>query len=175
MTKLLLLKWCSKDFKYAYYLDNLLHDHQSDLQLILQTPIKKGNDVWIADTARVFGLVTLGDACSVWFGAVLRGDTDTINVGNRSNIQENAVVHVDPGFPTQIGHDCIIGDYFSAMPGAIVSGNVSIHDLVYMGTNSSIKEKLSIHSLSTIGMNSCVVKSIKDSGVYVGTPAKKIK
>jgi sugar O-acyltransferase (sialic acid O-acetyltransferase NeuD family) len=75
----------------------------------------------------------------------------------------------------QIGHDCEIGDYFSAMPGAIVSGNVKIYDCVYMGTNSSIKEKLSIHSLSTIGMNSCVIKDINEPGVYVGTPTKKIK
>jgi acetyltransferase-like isoleucine patch superfamily enzyme len=74
-----------------------------------------------------------------------------------------------------IGHDCRIGDYFSAMPGAIVSGNVTIHSLVYMGTNSSIREKLSIHSLSTIGMNSTVVKHIEDGGVYVGVPSKKIK
>lgn len=73
-----------------------------------------------------------------------------------------------------IGHDTIIGDYFSAMPGAIVSGNVTIYDCVYIGTNSSIKEKLNIHSLSTIGMNSCVVKNINEPGVYVGTPAQKI-
>lgn len=74
-----------------------------------------------------------------------------------------------------IGHDCRIGDYFSAMPGAIVSGNVTIYSLVYMGSNSSIREKLSIHSLSTIGMNSAVVKHIEDGGVYVGVPSKKIK
>lgn len=74
-----------------------------------------------------------------------------------------------------IGHDCNIGDYFSAMPGAIVSGNVTIYDLVYLGTNSSIKEKISIHSLSTIGLNSAVVKHIKNSGIYVGIPAKQIK
>lgn len=73
-----------------------------------------------------------------------------------------------------IGHDCNIGDYFSTMPGAIVSGNVTIYDCVYMGTNSSIREKLNVHSLSIIGMNSCVVKNINESGVYIGTPAKKI-
>lgn len=75
----------------------------------------------------------------------------------------------------QIGHDSEIGDYFSAMPGAIVSGNVKIYDAVYLGTNSSIKEKLSIHSLTIIGMNSCVVKHIEEPGVYAGIPAKKIK
>jgi sugar O-acyltransferase (sialic acid O-acetyltransferase NeuD family) len=74
-----------------------------------------------------------------------------------------------------IGHDTIIGDYFSAMPGAIVSGNVKIYDMVYLGTNSSIKEKTSIHSFTTIGLNSGVVKNIKEPGVYVGTPTKQIK
>jgi UDP-3-O-[3-hydroxymyristoyl] glucosamine N-acyltransferase len=61
------------------------------------------------------------------------------------------------------------------MPGAIVSGNVTIYSLVYMGTNSSIREKLSIHSLSTIGMNSSVIKNIENSGTYAGCPAKYIK
>jgi sugar O-acyltransferase (sialic acid O-acetyltransferase NeuD family) len=74
-----------------------------------------------------------------------------------------------------IGHDTIIGSYFSAMPGAIVSGNVTIYDIVYLGTNSSIKEKTSIHSLSTIGLNSGVVKNIEEPGTYVGVPSKKLK
>lgn len=75
----------------------------------------------------------------------------------------------------QIGHDCEIGEYFSAMPGAIVSGNVTIHDLVYLGNNSSIREKLSIHSSVIIGMNSAVVKHIKKGGIYGGVPSKLIK
>ena len=60
------------------------------------------------------------------------------------------------------------------MPGAIVSGNVKIYDCVYMGNNSSIREKLSIHSLCTIGMNAAVVKNIQDGETYVGVPVKKI-
>jgi sugar O-acyltransferase (sialic acid O-acetyltransferase NeuD family) len=75
----------------------------------------------------------------------------------------------------QIGHDTVIGDYFSAMPGVILSGNVIVYDCVYMGTNSSIREKISVHSLSTIGMNSCVVKNINQPGTYVGVPTKQIK
>jgi UDP-perosamine 4-acetyltransferase len=61
------------------------------------------------------------------------------------------------------------------MPGAIVSGNVKIHDMVYIGTNASIKEKISIHSLTTIGSNATVVKHINIPGTYVGVPAKRIK
>lgn len=108
---------------------------------------------------------------------------DNVQVGAGSFIGANTILttniklgrHAILNRGNQIGHDSEIGDYFSAMPGAIVSGNVKIYDCVYMGTNSSIKEKLSIHSLSTIGMNSCVVKHIEESGVYVGVPAKKIK
>ena len=67
-----------------------------------------------------------------------------------------------------IGHDCVIGDCFSAMPGSIVSGNVTIGDRVYMGTNSSIREKLYITDDVTIGLNTGIVKSINKKGTYVG-------
>ena len=73
-----------------------------------------------------------------------------------------------------IGHDTIIGDYFSAMPGAILSGNVRIYDGVYMGTNSIIREKLSVHSFATIGMGATVVNNIENKGTYVGVPAKQL-
>jgi sugar O-acyltransferase (sialic acid O-acetyltransferase NeuD family) len=75
----------------------------------------------------------------------------------------------------QIGHDSIIGDYFSAMPGAIVSGNVILGESVYMGTNSSIKEKIQVCSNVTIGSNATVIKNIIIGGTYVGVPVKKIK
>ena len=74
-----------------------------------------------------------------------------------------------------IGHDSTIGDYFSAMPGAIVSGNVTIGNNVYMGTNSTIKEKINVTNNVTIGLNSGVIKDINQEGIYVGTPTKKIK
>lgn len=90
-----------------------------------------------------------------------------------TNIKIGSHVILNRG--NHIGHDSKIGDYFSAMPGAIISGNVTIHDLVYMGTNSSIKEKISIHSMVTIGSNAAVVRDIEETGVYVGIPAKKNK
>jgi UDP-3-O-[3-hydroxymyristoyl] glucosamine N-acyltransferase len=73
-----------------------------------------------------------------------------------------------------IGHDCIIGDYFSAMPGSIVSGNVHIGNKVYLGTNSSIKEKLTIIDDVLIGLNTGIVKSINKSGTYVGQNTRLI-
>jgi len=108
---------------------------------------------------------------------------DNIEIGEGSFIGSYSILttnikigkHAILNRGNHIGHDCEIGDYFSAMPGSIVSGNVKIYDCVYMGNNSSIREKLSIHSLSTIGMNSSVVKHIEEPGTYVGCPVKLIK
>jgi sugar O-acyltransferase (sialic acid O-acetyltransferase NeuD family) len=72
-----------------------------------------------------------------------------------------------------IGHDTEIGDYFSAMPGAIVSGNVKIGRRVYFGTNSSIIEKIKLSDDITIGSNGTVVSDINEKGTYVGVPSKR--
>jgi sugar O-acyltransferase (sialic acid O-acetyltransferase NeuD family) len=108
---------------------------------------------------------------------------DNIEVGEGSFIGANSILttniklgkHALLNRGNHIGHDCIIQDYFSAMPGAITSGNVTIGDCVYVGTNSSIKEKMIICSGVTIGSNATVVKHIVKSGTYVGIPTKKIK
>ncbi len=109
--------------------------------------------------------------------------SDAIMIGQGTFIGANSILttnikigdHCILNRGNHIGHDTVIGDYFSAMPGAIVSGNVIVYSMVYMGTNSSVKEKLSIHSLVTIGSNAAVVKNIEEPGTYVGVPAKKIK
>lgn len=141
-----------------------------NIQQILQTPITKGKEVWIADTARVFGQVTLGDECSVWFSAVMRGDGDTIVVGNRTNIQENAVVHVDPGFPTTIGHDCIIGH------GAIVHG-ATLGNHVLVGMQATVLNGAKIGNYCIIGAHALVTEGtvIPDYSVVMGAPAKVVK
>ena len=108
---------------------------------------------------------------------------DNIEVGEGSFIGANSILttsiklgkHALLNRGNHIGHDCIIQDYFSTMPGAIISGNVTIGDCVYVGTNSSIKEKMIICSGVTIGSNATVVKHIVKSGTYVGIPTKKIK
>lgn len=74
----------------------------------------------------------------------------------------------------QIGHDSIIGDFFSAMPGSIISGNVKVGNRCYIGTNSSIIEKIEITDDIKIGSNATVVKNITEKGTYVGVPAKKL-
>ena len=74
----------------------------------------------------------------------------------------------------QIGHDTIIGNFFSAMPGSVISGNVTIGQRVYIGTNSSIKEKISIVDDVTIGLNTGIVKPIIEKGVYVNQSVRKL-
>ncbi len=74
----------------------------------------------------------------------------------------------------QIGHDSIIGDFFSAMPGSIISGNCEIGDSVYIGSNSSIREKIKISSDVIVGLSSGVVNNITEMGTYGGVPAKKL-
>ena len=88
--------------------------------------------------------------------------TTNITIGNHAILNRG----------NQIGHDSKIGDFFSAMPGAIVSGNVVIETNVYMGNNSSIREKITVGSNVIIGANAAVVKNIITGGTYVGVPAK---
>lgn len=141
-----------------------------DLKEVLQTPVKMGKEVWIADTARVFGQVTLGDECSVWYGAVMRGDGDTITVGNRSNIQENAVVHVDPGFPVTIGEECIIGH------GAIVHG-ATLGNNVLVGMQATILNGARVGNFCIIGAHALVTEGmvIPDNSLVMGVPAKVVR
>ena len=83
--------------------------------------------------------------------------------------------HCHLNLHTTIGHDCVIGDYFTTAPGVKISGNCNIGNRVYFGTNSSVKQKINICDDVTIGMNAAVVKSINNSGTYVGVPSNKIK
>ena len=117
---------------------------------------------FIHPTALLMENIEIGEGSFIGAYSIL---TTNIKIGNHAILNRS----------NHIGHDTTIGSYFSAMPGSIVSGNVTIYDIVYLGNNSSIREKLSIHSFTTIGMNSGVVKSINESGVYVGSPSKKIK
>lgn len=116
---------------------------------------------FIHPTALIMGDVEIGEGSFIGAYSIL---TTNIKLGSHSLL--NRANH--------IGHDCVIGDYFSAMPGSIVSGNALIGDRVYLGTNSSIREKLKITNDVTIGLNTGVVKSIAESGIYVGQNIRTI-
>lgn len=106
--------------------------------------------------------------------------SDSISIGEGSFIGAYSILtcdiqigkHAILNRGIHVGHDSVIGDFFSAMPGTIVSGNVSIGNAVYMGTNSSAIEKVSICSNVVIGAQGCVVSDILEGGVYAGVPAK---
>lgn len=118
---------------------------------------------FIHPTAQIMAKdVKIGEGSFIGANSIL---TTNIELGKHSILNRG----------NHIGHDCVIGDYFSAMPGAIVSGNVNIGEQVYLGTNSSVIEKIQIVSNVKVGANSTVVKNIITGGVYVGVPAKYIK
>jgi len=132
--------------------------------------VDKGKEVFIADTARVFGRVKLGDEVSIWFGAVLRADGDDIIIGNQSNIQDNATIHVDPGFPTVIGNSCIIGH------GAVVHG-ATLEDHVLVGIHATILNGAKIGEYSIIGAGALVPEgmAVPPFSLVMGVPGKVVR
>lgn len=147
----------------------VMHTHHELLKK-LKSPIIKGQKVFIAPNATAVGNVILGDLCSIWFGAVLRGDTDCIEVGARTNIQDNAVLHADPGDPCRIGSDCVIGH------SAIVHGAI-LEDHVLIGMHATVLNKAQIGSYSIIGANALVPAGmiIPPYSLVLGVPAKVVK
>ncbi|MDR1672149.1 MAG: gamma carbonic anhydrase family protein [Bacteroidales bacterium] len=130
-----------------------------------------GKDCWFADNAVIVGDVVLGDECSVWFGAVLRGDVNSIRVGNRVNIQDGAVVHTlyrksvaEIGNNVSVGHNVVIH-------------GAKICDNVLLGMGCVILDHAVIGENSIIAAGAVVLTgTIVDPGsLYAGTPAKKIK
>lgn len=138
-------------------------------EILNQLP-DKGKEVFIADTAKIIGNVNLADEVSIWFGAVLRGDGDQISIGSRSNIQDNATIHVDPGFPVQIGSECIIG-HGAVVHGATLSNNVLI------GIHATILNGAQIGEFSIIAAGALVPEGavIPPYSLVMGVPGKVVK
>src|SRR5262249_43358872 len=125
---------------------------------------------YVAETAVLIGRVRLKAESSVWFGAVLRGDNEWIELGERSQIQDNATLHTDPGFPMTIGSDCVIGH------------NVVLHGCT-IGANSLIGMGAILLNGARIGEN-CLVgagalitegKSFPERSLIVGAPARAVR
>ena len=132
--------------------------------------INQSENVFIAPTATVIGNVKLHDNVSIWFGAIIRGDSDSISIGSQTNIQDKAVIHCDPGNPAIIGKSCIIGH------GAIVHG-AQLSDHVLIGMNATILNDAKIGVFSIIGANSLVTSGmeIPPNSLVLGSPAKVIR
>lgn len=130
-------------------------------------PDQIAESAWIADGATVLGDVSIGPESSVWFGAVIRGDTEKIEIGSRSNIQDLSVLHSDPGDP------CVIGDRVTVGHGAVVHGAI-VEDDVMIGMRAVVLNGARIGSGSVIAAGAIVTESmeIPPHSFVAGVPAK---
>ncbi len=129
------------------------------------------SDCYIAENATIVGEVIVGNKCSIWFNAVIRGDVNSIIIGDKVNIQDGAVIHC-----TYQKHPTFIGNNVSIGHNAIVHGCV-IKDNVLVGMGAIIMDNCTIESNSIIAAGSVVTQNtIVESGcIYAGIPAKKVK
>jgi len=125
---------------------------------------------WIAETAVVIGRVRLKQDASIWWGSVLRGDNEWIELGERSQIQDNATLHTDPGFPIVIGRECVIG-HNVILHGATVGD----HSLIGMGAILLNGARIGKNSLVGAGALVTEGKSFPDNSLIVGAPARVIR
>lgn len=130
-----------------------------------------GNDCYIAENATIVGEVSMGDQCSVWFNAVIRGDVNYIKMGHKVNIQDGAVIHCTyQKYPTIIGNNVSVGH------NAIVHG-CTIHDNVLVGMGAIIMDNCVVESNSIIAAGAVVTQNthVEAGTIYAGVPAKKVK
>ena len=132
---------------------------------------KMGNNCFIADNATIIGDVIMGDDCSIWFNTVVRGDVNSIRIGNKVNIQDGAVLHclyeksiIEIGNNVSIGHNVIIH-------------GAKIHDNVLIGMGAIVMDHAIIGENSIIAAGALVLDStiIESGSIYGGVPAKKLK
>jgi carbonic anhydrase/acetyltransferase-like protein (isoleucine patch superfamily) len=132
---------------------------------------KFGNNCYIAENSTVVGDVVMGDDCSVWFNAVVRGDVHYIKMGNKVNVQDGAIIHCTyQKHPTNIGNNVSIGH------NAIVHG-CTVNDNVLIGMGAIVMDRCEIGSNSIIAAGAVVLEGTKvePGSIYAGVPAKKVK
>ncbi len=125
---------------------------------------------WVAPDANVIGRVVLERDVSVWFGATLRGDTEEIRVGAGSNVQENCVLHTDPGYPLSIGTNCTIGH-------KVMLHGCTIGDGSLIGMGATILNGARIGRNCLIGAGALITekKEIPDYSLVMGAPGKVVR
>ena len=132
--------------------------------------LPENNQYWVAPDAHIIGNVILGKDVGVWFGSVLRGDNDVIKIGEETNIQENTIIHVDPGCPVTIGNNCTIGH------NAIIHGcTIGNNSLVGMGATILNNAKIGNNCLVGAGALVTENKEFPDGWLIVGSPAKAVR
>ena len=129
-----------------------------------------GNGAWVADSAQVMGSVVLGENASVWFGTVLRGDSETITIGRNSNVQDLSVIHADPGVPATIGENVTIGHQ-------VMLHGCTIGDNTLIGIQAVVLNNAKIGRNCIVGAGSVVTegKEFPDNSLIIGSPAKVVR
>ncbi|NNJ68997.1 MAG: gamma carbonic anhydrase family protein [Boseongicola sp.] len=132
--------------------------------------VPEDGDFWVAPTASVIGDVVLEAGVSIWFGCTLRGDTEQLTIGAGSNVQENTVIHADPGFPVVIGANCTIGH--KAMIHGCEIGEGSL-----IGMGATVLNGAKIGKGCLIGAGALVTegKVIPDGSLVMGMPGKVVR
>ncbi|MEO1398051.1 MAG: gamma carbonic anhydrase family protein [Pseudomonadota bacterium] len=125
------------------------------------------DNCWVAPEASLIGKVRLGEGASIWFGAVLRGDNEWIEIGEGSNVQESCTLHTDMGFPLKVGKNCTIGH------NAILHG-CTLGDGVLVGMGATVLNGAVIGNNCLIGAGALVTegKQIPDNSLVIGSPGK---
>lgn len=130
-----------------------------------------GQDCWLAENATIVGEVVLGNECTVWFNAVLRGDVNFIRIGDRTNIQDNATIHgTFEKSPTTIGSDVSIGH------NAIVHG-CTLEDQVLIGMGAMVMDGAVVQTGAIVAAGAVVLEGtvVEANTIYAGVPARKVK
>ncbi|RYF66654.1 MAG: gamma carbonic anhydrase family protein [Comamonadaceae bacterium] len=129
-----------------------------------------GSGVYIADSAQVMGNVILGENASVWFGAVLRGDTETLTIGRNSNVQDLSVLHADVGCPLTLGDNVTVGHQ-------VMLHGCTVGDNSLIGIQAVILNNAKIGRNSIVGAGSVVTegKEFPDNSLIIGSPAKVVR
>ena len=129
-----------------------------------------GRDTFVADNAALVGNVTIGDNCSIWYGAVLRGDVGAIRIGNNSNVQDGAVLHGTLGVS-----ETVLGENVSVGHNAVVHG-ARIGNDVLIGMGAVVMDNAIVPDGTVIAAGAVILaNSVLEPGIYAGVPAKKVK
>ena len=128
------------------------------------------DSAWVADSAQVIGTVELADDASVWFGAVIRGDTETIRIGRRTNIQDLSVLHADVGMPLTLGDDVTVGHQ-------VMLHGCTVGDGSLIGIGAVVLNGAKIGKGCLVGAGSLVTegKEFPDGSMIMGSPAKVVR
>jgi carbonic anhydrase/acetyltransferase-like protein (isoleucine patch superfamily) len=125
---------------------------------------------WVADSAQVIGNVELSEGASIWFGAILRGDNETLHIGRNSNVQDGSMLHADPGYPLTLGENVTVGHH-------VMLHGCTVGDGSLIGIKAVVLNGAKIGRNCLVGAGSLITegKEFPDGSMIMGAPAKVVR